>query len=647
MLPPAGEEETMRLTLVQPPNGLYDCYDLAPPLGLLTVAAAVEQDGVDVTLIDINLLGMRDHSWSRGDFYTRALSAIAATEPDVVGFTSMVVESHVCLELARRLKAADPGVIIVLGGPHFSAIAAEVLRLYPWIDYVITGEGEWAAQALLRFLRGRAASSDLLNVAYRDGGGVRLDRRLKPLPSMAELPGPAYHLVDLPLYFQTNPMRLLDYEHGRGCIFKCSFCYSPVHWGQGEQVKEVDRIVEEVAHLYGLGARHLFFVQDNFPNSKPVARAICQELTRARTGMTWNCYATLPHLTPDLLDDLAAAGCQAVFVGVDAITADAQRSFGKPFFRGWEKLAERLRACLERGIVPTCAFMIDIPEGDSRATDEALTTALFVRTLGCGIRLNTLTLYNETASDLALRGRPRLYTELKPRLLLDTPEMLHDNPYAREHPELFPFHHTFLPLPVYSQFVTGMHLAYTLFTSFPRTLLQYVLADGGSLWGLLASLADRLSDLVTIPAVLRRPMERELFLKEFPRLPLSTETRSALELETAELRLGRNDPAETVSLRVDDRLQSYRAQRYNVIRLPHPPGRFDEVARLPEIQGEGRPYLMVRQDKQIRYFEVDEAVVPLLDQIRAAERSGETVEVPPGVLAEMLTAGVLHNPPQA
>ncbi len=96
----------MRLTLVQPPNGLYDCYDLAPPLGLLTIAAAVEEDGVDVALLDMNLLGLRDRSWSRGDFYHRALSSIADTNPDVVGFTSMVVESHVCLEMA---KAAQGG----------------------------------------------------------------------------------------------------------------------------------------------------------------------------------------------------------------------------------------------------------------------------------------------------------------------------------------------------------------------------------------------------------------------------------------------------------------------------------------------------------------------------------------------------------
>src|SRR6266536_593966 len=130
----------MRLTLVQPLNGLHDHFELAPPLGLLSIAAAVEDDGVDVTLVDMNLRGMRNPAWLTGDFYPRAVAVMAATRPDVVGFTSMVLESHVCLELARRIKQADPDVVTVLGGPHFTAIAREALDLYPWIDYVITGE---------------------------------------------------------------------------------------------------------------------------------------------------------------------------------------------------------------------------------------------------------------------------------------------------------------------------------------------------------------------------------------------------------------------------------------------------------------------------------------------------------------------------
>jgi len=630
-----------RMTLVQPPNGLYDTFDLAPPLGLLTVAAAVEEEGFAVALIDLNLEVLSDPTWNQADFYARAVRRIADTRPDVVGFTSMAVESHVCLELARLLKQEDPGLITVLGGPHFSAIARLALELYPWVDYIVTGEGEVAMRQLMRVLAGSGRREQLVNTAFRDRSGISLTRRLKPLESLTSLPWPSYHLVDLPRYFRKNPLQLLDYEHGRGCIFNCSFCYSPLHWGQGEQVKEADRIVREVSDLYDLGARYLFFVQDNFPNSKATAKTICQALAAARTGMTWNCYATLPHLLPEFLDDLAAAGCRAVFIGVDAISTGSQKAFSKPFFKGWKQLEERLSGCLRRGIVPTCAFMVDTPGKDHLATDGTLNTALFARTLGCGVRLNTLTLYNETPSALAMSAQPRTYTNLKPRLLLDTPEPLHDNPFALTHPELFPFHNTHLPLPLYERFVTGMHIAYTLFTSFPRTLLQYVLTDQGSLWGLLDQMAERLGDLTRMQAVLRRPTERDLFLDDFPRRALSSNTRSALELETAELRLGCSDPAPAaITIRAGDQVKLYEAASHRIISLPNTPQAYDQVMPLPPAQEPARPYLLVRQGRRVRYFELDSDAVSVLQRITSSG-AGE-VEVPPAVLEDLMQAGVLR-----
>jgi len=357
--------------------------------------------------------------------------------------------------------------------------------------------------------------------------------------------------------------------------------------------------------------------------------------------MTWNCYATLPHLLPEFLDDLCAAGCRAVFIGVDAISTKSQKVFAKPFFKGWKQLEERLSACLRRGIVPTCAFMVDTPGEDHLATDATLTTALFARTLGCGVRLNTLTLYNQTPSALAAGAQSRIYTNLKPQLLLDTPEPLHDNPFARAHPELFPFHNTYLPLPLYRRFVSGMHIAYTLFTSFPRTLLQYVLADHGSLWGLLSQMAEQLGDLTQIPAVMRRPKERDLFLNDFSRLALSSETRSALELETAELRLGCADPTPaTVTIRAGDEVHLYRAAAHRVIRLANAPHDFDQVKPLPPA-GAPEPYLLLRQGRRIRYFELDSEAASALQRINASG-TGE-VEVPPAVLEDLTQAGVLHK----
>jgi anaerobic magnesium-protoporphyrin IX monomethyl ester cyclase len=633
----------MRVTLVRPPNGLYEKVDLAPPLSLLTIGAVLEQEGIEVSVLDMNLRGMRDHRWVQENFYENAVAAIAETNPDVVGFTSMAVDSHVCLELARRVKEQDPGCLSLFGGVHFSSIAREMLTLYPEVDYVITGEGEIAVRNLFRYLRGKAGASELENVAYRDRSGIVHRRVLKPSQTFEPVPFPAYHLVNLSDYFSTNSRQLLDYEHGRGCIFRCSFCYSPVHWGQGEQVKQIDRIVDEVLRLRGMGPKHLFFVQDNLLNSKEVGKEICQALTASRLGLTWNCYATLPHLSTDALDAMSEAGCISVFIGIDAVSSTAKKAFKKTFFQGWNKLSERLRACLERGIVPTCAFMVDIPEYDSTNTDLSLATALFAANLGCGIRMNTLTLYNQTETYIDMQSRPRVYTNLKPSLLLDTPNVLHDNPYAREHPELFPFHQTFLPLPVYQKFVTGMHMAYTLFKTFNRTMVQYVSVDNGSLWGLLSHLGDKIGDLTQVPVLERRPLECDVFLREFPRFTLSRQTKSALEMETAELELGRNAPESEVGLVVEGERQTWRAGNYEVIRLPYEPAMLDRLEGLPDSETPAQPYLLLEQNRRINYFSLPDDMARTLTDLRDARHSGQSIEVPPAVLSELVDVGILHT----
>jgi len=632
----------MRVTFVQPPNGLYDRQELAPPLGLLNLAAVLEQDGVDVTVVDMNLRGMRNPAWLLGDFYSRALSAIATTRPDVVGFTSMALESHICLELARLLKAADPHIVTLLGGPHFGAIAREVLELYPWVDYVVTGEGEAAALSLLHYLRGQALVGQMMNVAYRDGAGVTLRRVLKPLASMHELPFPAYHLVDLDTYFRTNPVRLLDYEHGRGCIFRCSFCYSPVQWGQGEQSKTVDRVVDEVARQYLLGARHLFFVQDNFLNDPAAAKQLCAALAEAHTGMTWNGYGTLPQLTPGMLDLMAASGCTNVFVGVDAVSSTAQQAFAKHCYKGWDKLKERLSAALQRGIGVTCAFMIDMPGADHVETDAALTTALFARALGCGLRLNTLTLYPGTGAALALADQPCVYTDLKPRLMLDTPEVVSDNPYARARPELFPFHNTYVPLPRYERFSFCTNVAHALFIAFPRTLVQYVLTDNGSLWELIERLADAVGDITAIHPPARYHHQWELFLREFPRLSLSRETRSALALERAELSVALGPATLPLAVRVASEVQRYQAGRFTVVDLADPPQVFEQRLRPAEDTGPSRPYLVIRQDGKILHREVSDELASALRRVNIARRGGEPLEVPPRMLESLIADGILH-----
>src|SRR5205823_5235381 len=117
-------------------------------------------------------------------------------------------------------------------------------------------------------------------------------------------------------YFALNSDRVIDYEPGRGCVYQCSFCYSPVHYGAGAQAKSADRVVADMQRLRDLGAGHLFFVQDNLLNNPRTAMTICDAIAEAGLPLTWNCYTTLPQMTDRMLAALGRAGCVNAFTGI-------------------------------------------------------------------------------------------------------------------------------------------------------------------------------------------------------------------------------------------------------------------------------------------------------------------------------------------
>lgn len=632
----------MKVLLVNPPNNFYDTFELAPPLGLLSLGATVREEGAEVAVLDFNLRATADHDFAGDGFYERALAAIDAHAPDVVGITSMVVNSHIALEIARRVKSADPAVHVVLGGTHFSAIAEEILTFYPWVDFVIRGEGEPPIRALIRALReGRrfAAEAPVPGISFRHGGGVVGSHTLKPFDTMDQLPAPAHDLVDTSEYFRVNPERVLDYEPGRGCMYKCSFCYSPVHYGSGGQSKTIDRMLGDMETLQGLGARHLFFVQDNFVNNTRFTKEACIAIAGAGFSLTWNCYTTLPQMTEEMMRLLGAAGCTNAFTGIDAVNADCQKEYMKKFFRGWEPLERTLRYSVDAGVTPTCAFLVENPQSGVEQINRTLVTALFARCCGAGLRLNTLTLYNGTPSEKA-HGSTVTYSELKPRLLLDCPTVVQVNDYAREHPSLFPFHNTYLPPDVWHRFASGMHVAYTLFQSFPLTLYRWVTEDGGSLWELIEHIAAAAGDLTRLPPDERRPTERVLFARWFEAQPrMQRLTAETFELERATFNAHWGVPS-----RASVGAREVEVRPHEVVRLGYSPSdlrRFD-LGSTPA-RTRARDVLVQGSGGRIRFDEI----TPETAQAVAALRTGSgtvVADLPPATLEALAHTGLVSSP---
>lgn len=419
-----------KIVFVNPPLLNKDVEHITPPLGPLCLAEIAEEAGWDWRLVDFDLPAHRPKQDEVEGFYVAAVSKILDRDPDVCAVTSMGVNSHVILEIASRIKRSAPKVVIIAGGVHFSSIHRKLLDDTNAIDCFVVGEGEAAFQRALVALETPRGQKSLPSVISGDIDGARFGHPFR-----------AFERIDLEEYFRASGRRRVSYEGGRGCVFRCSFCYSPSFYSGGARDLDPERLVRDWARLEELRVEQVFLVQDNFTNFPEKAIRACELLSESGTSIQWNGYATLPQLTPSMIEALGRSGCKQIYIGVDAVSESQQEKFRKPFFRSVEPLLETLGRLENAGVKATCAFMLDLFEYSEIDVEAVFRTAVACSDIGTYVRINVLSRYPGTEIAPHCASLPK-YSEARVRLLLDSPEVVCQNERAREHPELFPFHST-------------------------------------------------------------------------------------------------------------------------------------------------------------------------------------------------------------
>ncbi|RPJ38316.1 MAG: B12-binding domain-containing radical SAM protein, partial [Deltaproteobacteria bacterium] len=121
----------MRILLINPPYPV--CESLTMPLGLLYLAARLEQEGHEVALEDLQLCRSP---------ISHLKKTLGVFTPRLVGITSFSINLHSAGKLLRTVKQVCPEAATVWGGPHVSFDDENVLRQNPWVDVIVRGEGE-------------------------------------------------------------------------------------------------------------------------------------------------------------------------------------------------------------------------------------------------------------------------------------------------------------------------------------------------------------------------------------------------------------------------------------------------------------------------------------------------------------------------
>lgn len=331
-----GRTPVRSVLLVNPPqHGLLEGFSSS----LVALASFLSREcpGLEIGLLDLGL--------SSGEELDDSVRRAAAKlrEPAVVGITSTTASYQGALAVARAFRSEAPGALVVLGGHHATPQAEVVLRHHPEVDAVVVGEGE---RALLGLCTRWRELDSVPNLVFRRGSTfVRTEPA--PLLSTEELDGIEPWHSGWGLESAPGKFEHATYVSARGCPLKCSFCAVS---NQAIRAKSIPAVLRDLRLLVQRHGHRRIALEDNFfAHSLARTLPLCTALEglRKEIDFTWDCQTRVESMArADVLAAMERAGCEAVYLGVEALAPELVAYLGKA------PRPERYLALLEETVVP-------------------------------------------------------------------------------------------------------------------------------------------------------------------------------------------------------------------------------------------------------------------------------------------------------
>lgn len=264
-----------------------------PPLGLLTVAALLPEKW-HKRIVDMNVSKLTDWDIQGADY---------------VFVSAMSVQQSSAREVISRCKKL--GVKVVAGGPLFTTQSED----FSEVDYLVLGEAEITLPQFLYDLKKGCPKKLYKSEEWTD---------------ITKSPVPLFELVNFEDYVS------MSVQYGRGCPHNCEFCGVVLINGLKVRTKSKEQVSAELNALYQIGWRgNIFWVDDNLIGNPVKLKG---EILPAIT--IWSAQRSYPYTfssqvsmkladDPVLMKQLAKAGFDAFFVGIETANAQSLAGCGK------------------------------------------------------------------------------------------------------------------------------------------------------------------------------------------------------------------------------------------------------------------------------------------------------------------------------
>jgi radical SAM superfamily enzyme YgiQ (UPF0313 family) len=336
-----------------------------PPIGIAYLGAVVHQKGYDVKLIDSALTTINN-----------IVEQAKKYSPDVIGVTCWTINRKAVWHLCAKLKEQLPGAFLIIGGPHASYYP-EHMFIKTNADAVVIGEGENTIVELLAELENGGCLSKVKGIIFRgkDGKIVKTQAR-EQIECLDSIPLPYYdgfEQFNLENYsglpWLTHPTAAIITS--RGCIYDCSYCGSVNFWGKHWRYRSAQNVLEEIKYVVNnLGAKSIYFFDDNFPVNKQRAKDICSGIIDMNISIEWGCCSHVKMINEELLGYMKESGCVSIDFGVESGSNKILKNINKKQTRADIELAFALSH--KFGIKPRAYLMVGNKGETENTIDETI-----------------------------------------------------------------------------------------------------------------------------------------------------------------------------------------------------------------------------------------------------------------------------------
>lgn len=307
------------------------------------------------------------------------ISQLKKDRTKIAGFSIMSQTGlHWSIFLAKLIKESITDISIIFGGSLMGYIGAyreQLLKKFPFIDYVVWGDGEEAILNIIEHLRGKSvdlcAPSGITSLKnpcsaitpYKCRGGLD------------EIPFPDYSDLNLSLYPQfAYKLPYLPIVRSRGCPYKCVFCSERNLW-TGYRERSPQNVVEEIKYLkekYEVGT---FRFNDSLIDANPSAlEAMSGLLIEKKLNIKWMALARLRHgLNQKLLQKMRQSGCWSLWYGLESASPALLSSMKKQI--DLEEASQIIKNTQQCGIQAHLFLITDFP---GETTEDISLTVKFL-----------------------------------------------------------------------------------------------------------------------------------------------------------------------------------------------------------------------------------------------------------------------------